>query len=256
MPCAPCRAIACVFVLIAATAVVGTAHAQSPRISLDEGFESVPSMFTGDNPWSQSNRSEPPGTDLARVPWRQGSAAFFGAQGGPSTSFIVVTFESAQGTGTISNWLVTPTLLMHNGDVLSFSTRTVSSIIFPDRMQVRMSEAGDSLDLGEGAFGVGDFSRLLLEINPHQLDAPAFRTDDPDNSTYPNTWTDFSITIDGLTAPTVGRIGFRYFVMGGGTTGESSQAIAIDSLTYTPVPVPGAALLLGGAGLLAGRRRR
>ena len=251
---APCRAIACLFVLIAGAS--GAAHAQSPRALLDEGFENVPSMFAGDNPWSQSNRSDPPGTDLARVPWRQGSTSFFGAQSGPSSSFIVVTFESAQGTGTISNWLVTPTLLMHNGDVLSFSTRTVSSIIFPDRMQVRMSTAGDSLDLGEGALGVGDFSRLLLEINPHQLDAPAFRTDDPDNSTYPNTWTQFSITIDGLAAPTVGRIGFRYFVMGGGTTGESSEAIGIDSLTYTPVPVPGAALLLGAAGVLAGRRRR
>jgi len=61
------------------------------------------------------------------------------------------------------------------------------------------------------------------------------------------------VTPSGLASPVAGRLAFLYDVPGGGPSGNNSDSIGIDNVSY--VPAPGAIALLGLAGL-AGRRRR
>jgi len=70
----------------------------------------------------------------------------------------------------------------------------------PDRLQVRISTNGASVNAGSTATSVGDFTTLLLDINP---------TYDP--SLYPEDWTLYSITISGLPSPTSGSISIQVF---------------------------------------------
>ena len=59
--------------------------------------------------------------------------------------------------------------------------------MFPDRLQVRMSTNGASTNVGSTATGVGDFTTLLLDINPNYT-----------TNCYPNVWTQFTVTLSGL----------------------------------------------------------
>lgn len=106
---------------------------------------------------------------------------------------------------------------------------------FPDRLQVRYSNAGASTNVGTSATDVGDFSNLLLDINPtYSLTG------------YPTDWTQFSVTIP---AGANGRLAFRYFVEDGGPAGANSDYIGIDTFQYTAIPEPGSIALLGLAGM-------
>ena len=131
----------------------------------------------------------------------------------------------------MSNWLLTPPLTLQNGVVLSFWTRTVDTPTFPDRLQVRMSTNGASTNVGATATSVGDFTTVLLDINP------TYTTDG-----YPNVWTQFTVTLSGIASPTSGRLAMRYFVENGGPSGVNSDFIGIDTLTITgacgPTPTP------------------
>ena len=90
----------------------------------------------------------------------------FPAQSGAATSYIGANFNNTTGTNTISNWLLTPPLPLLNGRTMTFYTRTVDVPAFPDRLQVRMSTNGASSNVGTTATDVGDFTALLLDINP------------------------------------------------------------------------------------------
>ena len=163
--------------------------------------------------------------------------------------FAVVNFTSiASGSGTISNWLITPTLSLVNGSTFSFFTTTAPGSAFPDRLELRMSLAGSSTNVGTTPTDVGDFSTLLLSVNP-TLAAGG----------YPETWTQFTATITGLNAPTNGRLAFRYFVTSGGPTGANSNIIGVDSVQYNAVPEPTTYALFAGGALLVlvvARRQR
>lgn len=139
-------------------------------------------------------------------------------------SYIASNYNAVAGAATISNWLITPTLNLSNGDVISFYTRSAGSV-YPDNLQIRMSTNGSSTNAGATNTSVGDFSNLLLEINPALTPAG-----------YPTTWTQYTITISGLAAPTQGRIAFRYYVPNGGPSGLNSDYIGIDDFVYTPAP--------------------
>ena len=121
---------------------------------------------------------------------------------------------------TASTWLLTPVLSIGRGTTLTFWTRTVSNVIFPDRLQVRLSTNGASTDVGSNATSVGDFSTLMLEINPDQT-----------FTGYPTSWTPFTVTV--LTGPQSfsGRFAFRYFVTNAGPSGTNSDYVGIDSCT-------------------------
>jgi hypothetical protein len=229
-----------------------------------ENFDNIATL-PGDG-WVQINHSTVPGT----TGWFQGNGAVFPAQSGGSTSYIAANFlngtdrsaypvragdqytnrpatpfHSVQPDGpppptpsptatpnSISNWLLAPTMTVQNGTTLIFYTRTVDVPQFPDRLQVRMSTNGASTEVGTTAFDVGDFTTLLLDINPTQT-----------TTGYPNTWTKFTVTVSGLGGPTTGRLALRYFVVDGGFFSPNADYIGIDSVTLsctapTPTPVP------------------
>ena len=188
--------------------------------AITEGFDDITTL--PGNGWFTKNNSSPVGT----TNWFQGNATVFPSQGGATTAYIGANFNNTAGTGTISNWLLTPVRTLSNGDVMKFWTRGVDGDPFPDRMQVRMSLAGSSTDVGTSATSVGVFTTLLLDIDPTY------------SGTYPDIWTEYTITVSGLSGPTSGRFAFRYFVENGGPTGDNSNYIGIDTFSYTPNAAP------------------
>lgn len=187
--------------------------------------------------WIQQNNSSPVGSDS----WFQGNSSVFPAQSGAASSYIGANFNNTLGGGTISNWLITPLLNLQNGDTFSFFTRTVGSPVTPDRLEVRLSTNGGA-SAGSTETSVGDFSTLLLSINPTLT-----------TTGYPNSWTQYNLTVSGLGAPASGRLAFRYFVTNGGS-GNNSDYIGIDTFSYTAVPTP--ALLPGLIGIGIGVLRK
>lgn len=186
-----------------------------------ENFDNITTL-TGSG-WVMQNNSSP----IGLTNWFQGNPTAFTAYNGATDSYIGANFNNTAGTGTISNWLITPNYTLKNGDVITFYTRTSDDNMWADNLQVRMSTNGASTNVGTAATDVGDFTTLLLEINPGLA-----------LSTYPMTWTQYSITITGLTAPTSGRMAFRYYVPNGGPSGTNSDYIGIDAYVYTPYICP------------------
>ncbi|HEX8250817.1 MAG TPA: choice-of-anchor J domain-containing protein [Pyrinomonadaceae bacterium] len=195
-----------------------TARAQA----ISEGFDNIPQLPA--RGWFMQNNSVPVGT----TGWNQGTTSVFTAQSGAADSYIRANFNNTTGTNTISNWLLTPNRTFRNGDVIKFWTREPTENPFPDRLEVRLSNASDSTNVGTGPNGVGDFTRLLLTINPN-LEVGG----------YPQVWTEYTLTLSGLpndcgSGTARGRIAFRYFVTGGGPTGDNSNYIGIDTFSFTP----------------------
>jgi hypothetical protein len=210
---------------------LGTAQADN----FSEGFDTV--LPAG---WTTQNNSTTPGS----TGWFQGTPDVFTAFSGADTSYIAANFNSDASNGTISNWLITPTMSFNNGDEISFFTRTVDDVAFPDRLELRFSSVGGT-DVGSTPDSVGTFA-LLLTVNP-ELTLEG----------YPNTWTQYSATVAGLSGPTDGAVAFRYFVNVGGPFGDNSDYIGIDSFSVTAVPEPGTWLLMAlGLGAVALRKQR
>lgn len=211
--------------------------------SLTQGFDDITTL-PGEG-WVLQNNSSPSGT----INWFQGNSTVFPAFSGGVTSYIGANFNNTSNVGTISNFLITPTLTFFNGDTISFFTRTVTEQIFPDRLEVRLSGAGTSSDTGTTATSVGVFTNLLGTINPDLTVAG-----------YPNAWTQFSFTLSGLGADgSSGRLAFRYFVTSAGPLGDNSDYIGIDSLAITPssqIPEPSTVAALGLFTVAYFRRRQ
>src|SRR5437016_1554297 len=145
-----------IFVLVFISAA-GIARAQA----INEGFEDITTLTAAG--WVITNHSAPVGT----LNWFQGSAnSPFTAQAGGQFSYIGANYNSTGDTGTISDWLIAPNRTMKNGDVYTFYTRTVTGPVYPDRLQVRLSKNGASTNVGTTATDVGDFTTLLLDIDP------------------------------------------------------------------------------------------
>jgi hypothetical protein len=180
-----------------------------------EGFDDI-TLLPGMG-WALINNSDP----LGVTNWFQGNPTVFPAHSGNTNSYIAANFNSTSGVGTISNWLLTPEIVMNDGDTLTFYTRREDSQ-WQDRLQVRLSINGASMDVGTTATSVGDFTTILLDINPTY--APGG---------YPIVWTQYTITLSGLGGATNGRLAFRYFVENGGPSGANSDYIGIDTVEYT-----------------------
>lgn len=182
--------------------------------TLSEGFNDITNLPG----WASQNLSSP----LGAQGWFQGNDGVFPSHSGATTAYIAANWQNTttSGSGTISNWLFMPTMTISNGDQVSFWTRIPSGTEFPDRLELRMSSNGASVNAGASATSVGDFSTLLLSVNPTLT-----------TGVYPQVWTKFTATISGLSAPTSGRIAFRYFVTDGGG-GSNSNYIGIDDVAY------------------------
>ena len=198
--------------------LVSASHNASAQ-SFSESFDTVNSNDPMPLPgWVAINHSE-----LAtEVLWFQGNPTVFASHMGAPSAYIGANFQTTDGDSTISDWLLTPQRMISNGDTITFYTRTVTGSNFPDRLQVRLSTAGDSTNVGTGPTEVGDFTTLLLDINPTLT-----------LHGYPETWTLETITISGLPSSVSGRIAFRYFVTNGGPDGANSNYIGVDTFTFT-----------------------
>lgn len=196
---------------------------------LNEGFDDISTLSASG--WVIQNNSLPVGS----TSWFQGMPTVYSSQAGANNSYIAANFNNTTGANTISNWLITPPRILLSGDRVSFYTRTVFPPRFADRLQVRLSTAGTSAGTGGTPESVGDFTSLLLDINPTY-----------ERSNYPSIWTQYNLTISGVSSPTVGRIAFRYFVEEGGPVGINSEYIGIDTFAYAPVVITAATAFIEG----------
>ncbi|CAN5749906.1 hypothetical protein BH11BAC7_BH11BAC7_25910 [soil metagenome] len=205
-------------------AFIGIATTSSAQ-AFTEDFNDITTL-TGSG-WSMQNLSTPVGS----TNWFQGTsvaaAGPFDSFNGAANAYIGANYNNTGSTGTISNWMMTPNRTFRNGDVFTFYSRKVSPDTYADRLEVRLSTNGASTNAGANATTVGDFTTLLLSINPTLV-----------LGVYPVVWTQYTITISGLPAPTSGRIGFRYFVTSAGSSGTNSDYVGIDAVVYTPYVCP------------------
>jgi hypothetical protein len=205
---------------------VSGAHASITLV--DEGFDDITNL-TG---WFTLNASVPTGT----TGWFQGNPTVFPAFSGAEDSYIAANFNNTAGVGVIANWLMTPEIDLSNGGDLSFYSRSVGQLSFPDRLEVRVSLNGASTD-------TADFGTLLLTINPGL-----------EPGVYPEEWTNFTAA---LPTGTTGRVAFLYTVTDAGPFGNNSNFIGIDDVLITAIPEPGTWLLMGlGLAGIAGYARR
>ena len=223
-------------------AVACSLAASRARADFSENFDDV-SALAGQG-WTFANKSAP----LGITNWFQGNPEVFPAHSGAPNSYIAANFNNILTSGVISNWAILPTMTLNDGDTVSFYSRVPVGVAgFPDRLEVRLSQNGSSSDTGADATTVGDFSTLLLSINPDLTNE------------YPTDWTKFTVSLAGLGGPITGRIAFRYFVTDAGPLGSNGNYIGIDTLTVETqvIPLPTAGLM-GSVGLLAlaSRRRR
>lgn len=186
-----------------------------------EGFNTFSNLAGAG--WISTNQSSPLGASL----WAQGGGGAFttGGQAGGATSFALCNFNSTTGgSGTISNWLITPVLNLQNGDVITFYTRKGgdgTGTIYADRLELRLNSTDTSTGGNpSGATGVGAFTTLAVSVNPNLT-----------TSGYPFTWTQYSYTVTGLTGVVPCRVGFRYFVTSAGPSGANSDIIGIDTFS-------------------------
>jgi hypothetical protein len=197
------------------------AHAAGLEV-LNEGFGSV-SGLTG---WVQVNDSVPPGNG-----WFQGNSAVFPAQAGVADAYAAASFlGAANGSGSVDNWLITPTLELSGTTVLSFFSRAAGVPGFNDVLEVRFSSGAGSDPSG--------FTTLLATVGG--------------NTAYPTDWQQFSATVD---ASGSGRFAFRYV-----GSADNLNYVGLDTVSVvTAVPEPATWMMLAlGAGLmpLLGRASR
>lgn len=196
--------------------------------SYKEEFEDC-SALSGKG-WVLYNNSSP----IGPTGWRQGKFEIrFDSKNGqtvdgfpaysPQVSqndFISCDLNAGTGVATLNAWLVSPVSQLKNGDQFVFWARSKGE--FADRMQVRANFTNASANVGKSATDVGDFTTLLLDVNPNLT-----------TTGFPAVWTKYTITLANLPAPIVnGRIAFRYFVTNGGPSGANSDMIGIDAFEF------------------------
>ncbi|MGC4101895.1 choice-of-anchor J domain-containing protein [Ferruginibacter sp.] len=171
--------------------------------------------------WPIQNLSNP----IGLTNWSQTNSLVFAPQSG--VGFASANFNNTAGTGTISDWMFTPAIAtMRNGDKFSFYTRTTTGT-FPDRLQLWLNTTNTGTNVGTTESSTGDYTTLLVDINPNLT-----------GTGYPTSWTQYTVTMSGLPAAGIpGRLGFRYYVTGGGPTGANSDFIGIDNAVYTTFPL-------------------
>lgn len=150
-------------------------------------------------------------------------------------------FNSSTGSNSIDSYFMSPVRTFNNGDTISFFTRTVTTVSFPDRLRLAFSSSGASTSNT-------DFGTTLLTVNPTLT-----------TTGYPSIYTQFSVVLSGLGGPTSGRFAFNYNPINAGPAGANSDFIGIDSVAYTVVAIPEPTSALALVGLCVGglfRRRR
>lgn len=192
-------------IALAASASAGTIYS--------EGFNDLATSG-----WILTNKSSPTGGNT----WFQGGPEIFAAHSGPADSYAAANFLSTPtGSGTLSNWLISPEIMVGFGATLQFSARGDGLDGFFDTIKVYFS-AGSSTD-------TAGFTLLGELIAP---------TDG---------WMDFSYLLPGASS---GRVAFEYAGLA-----DTANYAGIDSVSVVPEPASFALVGLGLAGLALGRRK-
>jgi hypothetical protein len=207
-----------------------------PDQSFVEEFDTAAAALS--RGWHFINTSDPKGGGV----WQDGGSIppFFNAYSnkGSNVGFIGTDYTSTSAAAaTISNWLVSPPVILQNGDKIIFYTRAYQlfdgvsdTTDFGNCLQVRINPFGDDIDVGQG-FGQGSFTTGILTINPTLVFSSVVS---PNPFAYPSQWTRFEATVLGLAGSVKGRFAFRYFVKDGGSNGNGT-GIGIDSVAYKSV---------------------
>jgi hypothetical protein len=193
---------------------------------LRENFDDVFGMGPGDSgptvgTWEGALRSDVFGP-TGIFPGIDEACGFFDAHEGPSYSYLAMNYRNVNRFGpsdTTSTWLISPVIPLQDRTMISFYTRTIEGSIFPDRLILRLSTNGSSVDVGEGANGVGDFQTLLLDINPNY-----------EMGGYSEEWTLYELELKGFGGGP-GRLAFHYFNQSMNTNGHY---IGIDTFASIP----------------------
>jgi len=205
-----------------------------------EGFDNINTLQPSG--WVMTNKSDPIGT----LNWYQGNSALMSTpfncyEGANPNSYIGANYCNTGSLGTISNWLITPEMTLNNGSQFTFYTRKPALLEglqdYPDRLEVRMSTSGSSVNVGQTATSIGDFSTISLSINTSL--APGG---------YPVSWTKYTVTVSGLPESTSGRFAFHYFVTNAGEGSTNADSIGIDSVSYVARAEVNTAVNIVGAG--------
>jgi hypothetical protein len=217
--------------------------------SFSEEFDTASAAF--DRGWEPINVSDPIGPSV----WQDGGNLFpfFNAysNNGSNVGFIGAEYTSTSaGAGTISNWLVSPRVLMQNGDKIVFYARaqtvspgyTATDVTdFGNRLQLCLNVTGDDLEVGEG-FDAGHFNTVLVDINPTMTEwhaAPGayggvtFTAADIAKA-FPSEWTRFEGTITSLREPGYHRFAFRYYLADAGSAGRGT-GVGVDKVDYISI---------------------
>lgn len=182
--------------------------------SFTEGFEAgIPAT------WSVQNLSTPVGSNPTCWNAFTGTSPWSPQDGDGQ---VGANFNCISGAGTISGWLFSPVITFNNGDQIKFWTRAATQGGgFPDRLELRLSTNDTSVNAGSTSSSVGDFSTLLLSVNPTLS-----------TTGYPEVFQQYTATISGLPMSFNGRVAFRYFVTDGGPSGINSNLISVDTFDY------------------------
>ncbi len=224
--------------MVAACALAGASMSSHAAVLLSEGFDSLAALPGAG--WSFQNNSVP----LGVTNWFQGNTAVFPAAAGPADSYAAANFNNAEfpAGGRISNWMITPEVSLDQPSSLEFALRLFGDG-FLDTVEVYLSTAGASTDVGATSTSTGVFSLLSAYANAG-----------PDSG-----WVNATIGLSGFGPGTTGRLAFRYFVEDSAVDGNY---VGIDSVLLStrdatvPEPTPAALLALALVGMAALRRRR
>ncbi len=201
-------------------------NSQAQIVVFKENFDTLSAMTS--RGWETINRSNPVGIGE----WKQGDGSVGNiALSGNDTSYVQVDYTSTDSSGAISDWLLSPTILLANNDSITFYLLSFNSATYPDRLECRLSSMGASSNVGINDTTVGDFSLLLVSVNPN-LDSFSFPSVNIDSST----WTKYKGYVTGLSGVTSCRLGFRYYVTDAGLNAMNSSTIGMDSLLILRFP--------------------
>lgn len=198
--------------------------------SFVEQFDTMQNAYN--RGWRWINRSQPVGPNTwTQAPGTSTMSAY--SSRGTNQGAAYADYLSTAGTnnGVISNWLISPPVIMQNGDKIIFYTKSnvdaTAGTDYGARLQVRINATDDDLSAGDGD-DPGKFRNPLLDINAKEDE---YRPASPISTAYPGNWTRFEATVFGLNNPVKGRFAFRYYLHGAGSNG-AGNGIGIDSVAY------------------------